>query len=174
VKQSNYNRLRRAELRAAGVCVNGLGHGPATHGVKCGWCHDVTARGIDAVLADPKYPRPSGRVRGLPLVIKPDRSCECECGNRKRPDADACDLCEALDAQRVQSITPRNRILAHLGRVDEVDAFDLYDALDVPHGKTQNGYSAALGRLVAEGLVERIKWHGTRYRLVREAARRAA
>jgi hypothetical protein len=173
MKQSNYNRLRRAELRAAGVCVNGLGHGSATHGVKCGWCHDVTTRGLDAVLADPKYPRPSGRVRGLPLVIKPDKLFECECGNEKRPDADACDSCEALDAQRWQPNSPRRRILAHLGRVDEVEAFDLYDALDVPHGKTQNGYSAALSRLVAEGLVERIKWHGTRYRLVQQKRRAA-
>jgi hypothetical protein len=173
MRQPNYNRLRRAELRAAGVCVNGLGHGPATHGVKCGWCHDVTTRGIDAVLAEPKYPRPPKRVYGLPLAIKPDKSCECECGNKKRPDADACDLCEALDAQRMQSTSPRNRILAHLGRVDEVEAFDLYDALDVPHGKTQNGYSAALSRLVAEGLVERIKWHGTRYRLVQKQRRAA-
>lgn len=31
-------RARRAKLRALGVCLNGVHHGPATHGTLCEKC----------------------------------------------------------------------------------------------------------------------------------------
>lgn len=33
--------LRRDRLRAAGICINGERHGPATHGVLCARCRIV-------------------------------------------------------------------------------------------------------------------------------------
>lgn len=33
-------KRRRAELRAFGMCINGM-HGPATHGVRCARCKVV-------------------------------------------------------------------------------------------------------------------------------------
>lgn len=34
-------RLRRIRLRELLVCINGIAHGPATHGVRCKHCHEV-------------------------------------------------------------------------------------------------------------------------------------
>lgn len=52
---------RRQKVAAAGVCINGDKHGPATDGCRCAWCGAVHRKGVRAVLADPNAPaRPPG------------------------------------------------------------------------------------------------------------------
>lgn len=61
-RDNGYSKLRRARNRAAGVCINGKLHGPATHGVLCERCRLVhrgkapdkspDAGSMDALLAE--------------------------------------------------------------------------------------------------------------------------
>lgn len=37
----SYSKRRRARLKRAKRCINGWGHGKATHGCRCKRCHDV-------------------------------------------------------------------------------------------------------------------------------------
>lgn len=53
-------RNRRARLRGQRTCINGISHGQATHGCRCAWCADVHKRGIEIVLATPKFLPPPG------------------------------------------------------------------------------------------------------------------
>lgn len=38
-RKSAYAKTRRSSLKAAGLCINGAGHGKATHGVRCERCY---------------------------------------------------------------------------------------------------------------------------------------
>lgn len=67
--QRAYAKTRRDRLAGQGLCINGEDHGKATHGRKCAWCHDVHKRGIETVLAKPKFPRPSRTYR--PIKLEP-------------------------------------------------------------------------------------------------------
>lgn len=58
-----YSKERRARNKARRTCINGIWHGKATHGSKCGWCWDVHKRGIAEVLRTPKFWRPRSRGR---------------------------------------------------------------------------------------------------------------
>jgi len=46
--KAEQSRARRAVLRAQGICINGVPHGPATHGVLCERCRLVHRRGRGA------------------------------------------------------------------------------------------------------------------------------
>lgn len=39
-------KFRRALLGEQKLCLNGESHGPATHGVRCAWCHAVHRFGV--------------------------------------------------------------------------------------------------------------------------------
>jgi hypothetical protein len=62
---------RRADLAAAGSCINGQHHAKPTHGKKCDWCHLVHRVGLLGALRVEALgqapPRPAGyvpRMRG--------------------------------------------------------------------------------------------------------------
>jgi hypothetical protein len=50
------SRLRRSGLRAAGLCINGSMHGPATHGTLCERCritHRSRGRSLEQMEESP-------------------------------------------------------------------------------------------------------------------------
>lgn len=57
-----YAKARRQRLASDHMCINGSTHGAATHGVRCGWCHDVNRRGLSRVIELPRHPRPPGYI----------------------------------------------------------------------------------------------------------------
>jgi hypothetical protein len=58
ILNAKHQRYRRARLRAKKLCINGIAHGPATHGCRCGWCFDVHKRGVEMAYAVPRFPMP--------------------------------------------------------------------------------------------------------------------
>lgn len=74
-----YSMLRRDALRDAGYCINGMSHGPRTHGVRCHHCHDVHRYAADPapLLRWPGVPDKMS-VEDIPIVAAQlaDRRCE--------------------------------------------------------------------------------------------------
>lgn len=59
-------KVRRNTLADAKLCINGIAHGPATHGVRCEWCAAVHKFGAAIAFAQ-SIPRPVGhrlKLRG--------------------------------------------------------------------------------------------------------------
>jgi hypothetical protein len=75
----HYARERRARRKAAGDCINGISHGPATYGVRCWDCvaqhlrHDLLPASHRAHLAALRLQRELRTIASTPALLEDRR-----------------------------------------------------------------------------------------------------